>query len=166
LHYTVYKVTNTLNKRYYIGKHQTKDLNDSYYGSGIALQRAIKKHGKAVFKKEILFVYDNEREMNAKERELVSEAVLQDPLSYNMGLGGEGGPLFKNKKHSPASIAQRTKARAGFTYKKTKEQLNRERKSRYLKNGGSWFSTSTIEKIRLKALQRNADWSSSSSPRS
>ena len=31
-----------------------QDINDSYLGSGVALVKAIKKHGKENFKKEIL----------------------------------------------------------------------------------------------------------------
>lgn len=32
--YTVYRVTNNINGKFYIGTHKTKDINDSYHGSG------------------------------------------------------------------------------------------------------------------------------------
>lgn len=35
-----------MNGKVYVGKHQTKDLDDTYLGSGKYLNRAIKKHGR------------------------------------------------------------------------------------------------------------------------
>lgn len=89
--YTVYKITNRVNNKVYIGKHRTKDLNDKYMGSGKLIYSAIKKYGKDNFTKEILFVYDNEQEMNSKEKELVNEEFVKSKQSYNISLGGKGG---------------------------------------------------------------------------
>ena len=100
--YTIYKTTNLLNGMFYIGKHQTEDPNDGYYGSGLHLQRAIKKYGKENFKKEVLFIFDNEVQMNEKERELVNEDLVNNPMCYNMMIGGEGGDTWSHvgRKHS------------------------------------------------------------------
>lgn len=91
--YTIYKITNNLNGKFYIGKHQTKNLQDGYMGSGKLIRRAIRKYGLDNFTKEILHVYDTEEEMNTKEKELV---VLGES-SYNLCEGGKGGFGYINR---------------------------------------------------------------------
>lgn len=91
IHYTVYKTTNKLNGKTYIGMHKTTDPNDNYLGSGKLLKRAIAKHGKENFSKEILFDFDNEDDMKAKEAELVTEEYCQSDDNYNLCNGGLGG---------------------------------------------------------------------------
>ena len=98
--YTVYRTTNLLNGKTYIGKHQTLDADDSYLGSGVFIQRAIRKYGRANFRKDILFVLASEEEMNLKEAELVTEEFVSRDDTYNIGVGGQGGAHFKGKRHS------------------------------------------------------------------
>ena len=106
--YTVYKITNILNGKYYIGKHKTKNLDDGYMGSGKLIKQSIEKNGLHNFKKEILFIFDNENDMNEKEKELV--IISED--TYNLCDGGNGGfsyinkngiVKFKGKKHNSES---------------------------------------------------------------
>lgn len=94
IYYTVYKITNLLNQKFYIGKHQTKNVDDQYFGSGKLLNRAIRKYGVHNFKKEILEVYDAEWKMNLAEKILV---VTDKEVSYNLCSGGKGGFGFINK---------------------------------------------------------------------
>ena len=87
----VYKITNLINNKIYIGVHQSESLNDDYMGSGLLVRRAQEKYGIENFKKEILFVYDNKDDMFAKEKEIVNESFVQDKSTYNLKVGGEGG---------------------------------------------------------------------------
>jgi hypothetical protein len=117
-------VTNTINGKFYIGKHQTKNIYDQYYGSGKNIKAAIKKYGKESFSKEILFVFDNEKEMNDKERELITEEFVLRIDTYNMGVGGEGGPHFKGKKHSQECLQKRSKRRQYIVSEETKKKIS------------------------------------------
>lgn len=90
IQFTVYRTTNLVNSRYYIGVHKTSQPNDGYLGSGKLLKRAIAKYGVGNFRKEVLFVFETDAEAFAKEFELV-EAAKADPLCYNLRRGGSGG---------------------------------------------------------------------------
>jgi len=93
----VYKITCTLNNKYYIGVHSTSDINDGYMGSGTILKHAIKKHGKNYFKRQILFEYPTRSLALEKEAELVNINVASDPESYNIALGGNGNSRLRIK---------------------------------------------------------------------
>lgn len=86
-----------INNKIYIGKHQTKDLEDGYFGSGKHLKRAIKKYGIENFKKEILHIFQTETEMNSKETELVTEEFCLREDTYNICSGGQGGWSYVNR---------------------------------------------------------------------
>ena len=90
-YYIIYKITNQINGKIYIGSHKTKDLNDSYMGSGKYLKYAQTKYGIEHFTKEILFVFDNPQEMYLKEVELVNEEFIAEQNTYNIKQGGFGG---------------------------------------------------------------------------
>lgn len=87
--YLIYKITNKINGKFYIGCHVTENINDNYLGSGIAIKRAIKKYGKQNFAKEILFTFDNMTDMHEKEKILIKENI-GNVNCYNLTEGGRG----------------------------------------------------------------------------
>ncbi len=97
MYYLVYKITNLLNNKYYIGTHVTKNFNDSYFGSGKLLLKAIDKYGIDNFSKDILHFCKNEKQMFKIENEFVSPKVIADKNCYNLRIGGDGGWSYINK---------------------------------------------------------------------
>lgn len=75
--YTVYKITNTITGKIYIGAHKTNDLNDGYMGSGKHLKAAIRKYGVDSFSKEILKVCSSSDEMFRMEQQIVDAAFRE-----------------------------------------------------------------------------------------
>jgi len=88
--YYMYKITNKVNGKMYIGVHKTKKLDDGYMGSGLLIQKAIKKYGKENFEKEILEFFDSQKEMYEREHEVVNEEIVKDLRFYNLCQGGTG----------------------------------------------------------------------------
>jgi len=90
-YYAVYKTTNSLNDKIYIGIHETYDLDDDYLGSGKHLKNAVNKYGPENFKREWLYIFDNKDDQLAKEKELVTEEFCDRKDTYNICEGGFGG---------------------------------------------------------------------------
>jgi hypothetical protein len=98
--YNVYKTTNTINGKYYIGVHRTNNVNDGYLGCGhyrgrklreqldTRLYRAFRKYGDDAFITEVLYKFNNEADAFKKEKELID---ITDKSCYNDKPGGVGG---------------------------------------------------------------------------
>lgn len=87
----IYKTTNLKNGKFYVGMHSTDNLNDGYLGSGDRLRRSIRRNGKNNFKLEILEFLSDRASLSLREKELVNESLLKDPMCMNLSLGGQGG---------------------------------------------------------------------------
>ena len=114
-YYLIYKITNNINGKTYIGAHKTNDINDGYMGSGTYLNRAIKKYGVENFNKEILHIFDNPEAMYAKEAEIVNEDYLMNENTYNMKVGGFGGWDYVNSNLTKSQLSLRGKKARSFS---------------------------------------------------
>ena len=90
-HY-LYKTTNLINNKFYVGMHSTNDLNDGYLGSGTHLRRSIRKYGKEKFVLVFLEFFDTREILIEKEKELVDKDFIKDPLCMNLRIGGTCAP--------------------------------------------------------------------------
>lgn len=99
MYYFIYKTTNKINGKYYIGMHKTDDLEDGYLGSGTHFKRALEKYGRENFEREILEYCNSDDEMHLAEARYITEDVINDKNSYNLKLGGYGGWDYVNNHH-------------------------------------------------------------------
>lgn len=90
--YYVYKITNTINGKWYIGKRKHHSPhNDRYMGSGKLIKLAIKKYGKNIFTKEIIEIFATNNDAAKLEAILVTKDDIKSNMTYNMHEGGHGG---------------------------------------------------------------------------
>ena len=89
----IYKITNTVNGKIYVGKHKAAQFEpDAYQGSGILLHHAYEKYGKDKFRQELLCTCDSKEELDASEIFYISQLNSQDgKIGYNLAPGGLGG---------------------------------------------------------------------------
>jgi group I intron endonuclease len=91
-YYYVYKTVNLINNKFYIGVHKSKTKHDkSYFGSGVALSRAIRKHGIENFSNTVLAYYESLEDAYTAEKLMVTEDLVNHKDCYNMIPGGKGG---------------------------------------------------------------------------
>ena len=88
MYYLVYKVTNLINEKIYVGFHKTSKIDDGYMGSGKLIKRAIEKYGIENFHKEIIEVFDNQQDAECLEASIVNKEFTLREDTYNLNIGG------------------------------------------------------------------------------
>lgn len=90
----IYKTTNLINNKIYIGQDSNND--SKYLGSGHLIVKAIKKYGEKNFKKEILEFCKSKKELNEKEILWIKKFnSTNKKIGYNISSGGTGGKLIE-----------------------------------------------------------------------
>jgi hypothetical protein len=113
-HFILYKTTNLVNNKTYIGIHQTNDLDDGYLGSGLALKRAIKKYGKENFSREILETCLSFDELIEKEKIYVNEEWVISNNNYNLKTGGQSTGILSDESKAKISKTLKEKYQNGL----------------------------------------------------
>jgi group I intron endonuclease len=100
--FTIYKHTNTVNGKSYVGytKHTMQErfsqhISAANGGSKTPFHRAIRKHGARNWTSEVLFVaYTEQDAWWAEERFILENGTHKRYIGYNMTLGGDRGPIL------------------------------------------------------------------------
>lgn len=96
--YDVYKITNKINNKVYIGitskglsARWKEHLYNAEHGCPFKLYNALRKYGKENFSIELIDFCNSWEELEEKEKYYISEyKSLQDEFGYNMTEGGDG----------------------------------------------------------------------------
>ena len=148
MYHTIYKVTNLINDKIYIGKHSCQLLDDEYMGSGKLILLSIKKYGIDNFKKEILFIFESSEEAYIKEKEIVNDEFIKRKDTYNLIYGGDSfGAINSNielrkNKNKKAAISMNK-----ITWK-DKDFVERNRKRMVEQN----------KNLHSKGILKSPDW--------
>ena len=87
----IYKTTNLINGKIYVGQHIAESFDVYYKGSGQMLKRAFKKYGKENFKCELLVEANSKEELDNLEQYWIEQLNTRDTtIGYNIVAGGGG----------------------------------------------------------------------------
>lgn len=87
----IYKITNQVNGKIYIGKRKSSTFDEEYWGSGTRLKVALAEFGKDNFKREIIEWCSTSDILKEREKYWIEIFNSRDPdIGYNIKPGGEG----------------------------------------------------------------------------
>ena len=144
--YTVYKTTNLINGKIYVGLHVTSNLEDEYLGSGSQLKSAVKKYGKENFKREYIKICNSPEEMYELEADIVNEDFVKRSDTYNMKTGGTGSWYHVN-----SNPEQKRKTSSIGGVKTSSRDNNPFKDPEWQKNFNSMTNPEIVRKLCIKA---------------
>lgn len=124
-HY-IYKTTCQVTGKFYVGMHSTDNLEDGYLGSGKILGYSRAKHGDENHIKEILEYLPNREALALREKEIIDDTLLADPLNINLRYGGEGGGFLAEKNKTNGFHAAGGRATLRVLGKRHQEKLKND----------------------------------------
>jgi group I intron endonuclease len=144
----IYKITNIKNGKFYIGKTtRTLDTRFKEHCRGsdpdkMPIAAAIKKYGKNCFQIESIYYTNDLVDLNIKEDFFIN--VLKP--DYNAGPGGQGGNLFRGRKHKESTKQLMREKRIG-----KKDSIETKEKKRIAHTGKKQNEFTIQKKISSQA---------------
>ncbi len=142
--YYVYKITNKLTGKIYVGKRRASNpAVDKYMGSGTLIRSSIKKYGVDNFSKEILAIFETDEAAAEYENSIVTKGFAAREDTYNLHEGGFGG--FAHINNGSEEHIDRCKrgglSCGGGTKNWTEESYEKCRKAAALGGATGWEHT-------------------------
>lgn len=150
IYYYIYITENKVNGKTYIGQRHCncEPKLDDYLGSGIYLNRSIKKYGKENFEKKILAICDNQKTLNVLEKNFIKYYRSIGKAEYNISDGGDGGNHGELVNKKISEQVKKVWQREGYREKIKKSLMNSEKmKNRQSPNKGKKLSEEHKRKI-------------------
>jgi len=164
----IYKTTNLINNKIYIGKDSIN--NPKYLGSGIKIKLAIKKYGKDKFKKEIIEEGLDEKILNEREIFWINKFNSTDrKIGYNITYGGEGGDTISNNPNKKEIGINHSLAMIEYhknNPKKRKEYVRKKDDPNWVNpnKGRKWTGEKRISNKRGIRNPKHSEWMKKNNP--
>lgn len=133
--FCIYRITNLVNGKTYIGQHKYKELNDYYMGSGVLLKRAQRKYGIENFKKEILYANIQYQDTaDSVEMYAIAKERSVGKAEYNIANGGNCTGTVSDETRKKLSDSHKGKRLSEETKRKITEANKGKHKGKKFPN--------------------------------
>lgn len=131
----IYKTTNLINGKIYVGQTTKNDLN--YLGSGTWLKRSVSKNGASAFSRVTLEECNSAEELNEREIYWIASLSAQNPdIGYNIKAGGEqGGGGFELSEEAKRKLSEHFSNMVYINNDVAETRVNPEDVDEYLDKG-------------------------------
>jgi len=160
----IYKITNLINGKIYVGQDMAN--NPNYFGSGTRILTSIKKHGKENFIKEIIEICSSLEELDEREIFWIKELDSTNrSIGYNICEGGRSYRSMRGENNPRYGIKLSEETKQKIREKRKNQKMSQKEKDRLSelwkgdKNPGKNKSEETIKKLKevAKKIDRRGE---------
>lgn len=148
--YSIYKITNNITGKLYVGKQHKDDPN--YFGSGKLIKLAIKKYSKNNFVKKILEHNLTREQADIREKFWIAKTKANSSQGYNMNEGGTGGDNSQHIDYANRNIKYNTAGLRAHWQSLTQEQRKQKHKEQGMARSKGWYVSKVGSKKESKIV--------------
>lgn len=139
----IYKTTNLINNKIYIGQHKHETFDKYYIGSGVLFKSAKNKYGKSNFKCEVIQWCEDEQMLNERETYWISYFNSSDHnIGYNLATKVTG---CSDNQRKVASEYMKNRSISDETHRKMSISAKNRTTNRITNNDKIWVNNNIDE---------------------